>query len=225
MVSNPCHRLSHNSGQVSAFQLIRGKNVRVWLDDIHQYNYLSHSCSEQSYYQCLSSELASKEDCERHGGLCDAVSLPSVSFHPCPTTAAYNCSLTAFWAAFDNEILCKTKKSCRTMEYRLHNMQWEEGSSVFEYYFSYGLPDPTASNERLINPYKTVHTQYLVWSEFTLIAYVGGMMGLTIGFSLPGLWQRITVAWSLRPKNKSTLERKIYPKKGTFLGLIVTFDG
>ena len=112
-------------GEVVPFRLKRGKYVFVNLDNVHQYNYLIHSCTEQSYYQCLSSELTKEENCAEHGGMCDAVSLPSVHFPRCPTAGARNCSLNAFWAAFDSESLCKKQKSCRTMEYRIENGIWK----------------------------------------------------------------------------------------------------
>ena len=49
--------------------------------------------------------------------------------------------------------------------------------------FGYGFVSD-ASQERLLQPHKTVHREYLLWSEFTLVAYVGGMLGLTLGISV-----------------------------------------
>ena len=48
--------------------------------------------------------------------------------------------------------------------------------------------------------YKSIHKEYRVWTEFTLIAYVGGMLGLTFGFSFPVLYnwifEKAYVAWN-----------------------------
>ena len=106
-------------GVVTRLQLMKEKHVHVYLDDIHKHNYLSQQCSDRSFYQCLASNLANAKHCESYGGLCNAVSLPSVRYPPCPTLATKNCSLNAFWMAFDNEYGCKLEKSCRTMEYRI----------------------------------------------------------------------------------------------------------
>ena len=56
--------------------------------------------------------------------------------------------------------------------------------------FGYGFVS-SASQARLIQPHKTVHSEYLVWSEFTLVAYVGGMLGLTLGISLLDIYHWI----------------------------------
>ena len=49
--------------------------------------------------------------------------------------------------------------------------------------FGYGFI-PGSDQDRQIQPHKLVHTEYLVWSEFTLVAYIGGMLGLTVGISM-----------------------------------------
>ena len=85
--------------------------------DITEYSYLSHHCSDLSFYECLSSELKNSQNCKDFGGICEAVSLPKEYFPPCHTQAAYNCSLTAFLAALNTDTHCREKKLCRAIEY------------------------------------------------------------------------------------------------------------
>ena len=66
----------------------------------------------------------------------------------------------------------------------------------------------------MVQPYKTINTEYLVWSEFTLIAYIGGMLGLTLGFSFPGLlewtfnWISLSLGWSYKTRAKKRVTAK-----------------
>ena len=129
-------------GEVNRFQLRKDHSVTVGLENVHQHEYLSQHCSDRSFYECLASNLTDAEDCASHGGLCEAVSLPSVHFPPCPNPAAHNCSLNAFWAAFDKESQCKKEKSCSAMEYRIHAIGWAPLDHDWTYRLRYGFPDP-----------------------------------------------------------------------------------
>ena len=105
---------------------------------------------------------------------------------------------------------CKAEKSCTVAEYMIDGVGEEPIISGWTYSLEYGFPDPKASKERLINPYKTVHKEYLVWTEIALVAYVGGMLGLTLGFSFPSIleWMfditstALRFAYNCRAKNK-----------------------
>ena len=57
--------------------------------------------------------------------------------------------------------------------------------------FTYTVQSPQSSGgEKKLEPYKTVHTEFLIWSDQSLIANVAGVLGLTIGFSFIG-----TIEW------------------------------
>ena len=43
---------------------------------------------------------------------------------------------------------------------------------------------PKSSQGSKNSPKKTVNTDHLTWNEFTLMAYIGGILGLTMGISL-----------------------------------------
>lgn len=175
-------------GEVFKFRLYKNEEFFVKLNSVHQFEYLKHLCSENSFYRCLLEKMVDSGDCSEHGGLCEAVSLP-IAFPECRNSeAAHKCTTKAFWKAFNST--CKLEKSCSTMEYRIEGLGQYQGESRFTwenknatFSFGYGFV-PGASQERQIQPHKTVHSEYLVWSEFTLVAYIGGMLGLTLGISL-----------------------------------------
>ena len=48
---------------------------------------------------------------------------------------------------------------------------------------SYGFFTDSSQDSQVI-PHKTIHTEYLAWNEITLVAYICGTLGLTIGISL-----------------------------------------
>lgn len=168
-------------GEVFKFYLNRFEEFSVMLDDVKEYKYLQSTCSDNSFYRCISKQMVHSNDCSEQEGLCEAVGLPHV-FQACTSESAKNCTLKAFWRAYYNST-CKLEKVCSPMEYSSHSHTETVYNPNTMFSFGYGFT-PGADQGRQIQPHKTVHTEYLVWSEFTLVAYIGGMLGLTVGISL-----------------------------------------
>ena len=179
-------------GEVFKFYLQKHKESFIELSDIHQYEYLKHMCSVDTFYECVIETMSSSGECLKHGGLCEAVSLPKV-LPPCKSEDEHTCTLRSFWNVYNNSN-CMREKTCTNTEYII-----ERGPGFYykttdnmnaTFSFGYGFVS-SASQARLIQPHKTVHSEYLVWSEFTLVAYVGGMLGLTLGISLLDIYHWI----------------------------------
>ena len=206
-------------GEVTEVHLKKHSYIYVRLEDNHQFEYLHNSCTDQSYYQCLSSFLWDSKRCSEHGGMCEAVSLPSPRFPPCPSQTAHNCSLTAFWGAFRNSSLCRMERTCKIMEYRIDQIGLY-ADTIWTYRFSFQLDAPRSSVERQIQPYKAVHSEYLVWSLFTLVAYIGGILGLTLGFSCPGMvdwiFDKLHLANSYASKRTIAIQNR---KRGKYFSI------
>ena len=194
---------------------MKDKILKVVLDDVHQHEYLSHQCTNQPFYNSLATGINASGACMEFGGICEAISIPLLQLPPCNNQEERNCSLSAFHQAL-NEPGTKwnNEKTCIATEYRISLLDWKdntykpyEATYILEYWFQ----SKKSSGKREIKPFKTIHTEFLVWNEFTLVAYVGGMLGLTIGFSFPGMYEwifeKFKVAWqyhyrSNKPKNK-----------------------
>ena len=85
-----------------------------------------------------------------------------------------------------------------------------------EYSFKLDL-DSKEADERLRDyrsrkPYKTVHREYLLMTEMSLVGNVGGMLGLFVGFSFLGLSESImdcmTRFWGWMKKDKNVTENR-----------------
>ena len=175
-------------GEVFKFDLEENLEFFVKLPNVHQYEYLKHLCSNNSFYKCIMDKMADSNQCSKQGGLCEAVSLPS-PLPTCKSETARTCTIGVFWKAYDS---CTMEKACTSMEYRLQGLhgrdeKWKQLDTIINknatFSFGYGFI-PGESQDRQIQLQKSIHTEYLVWSEFTLVAYISGMLGLTIGISL-----------------------------------------
>ena len=175
-------------GEVSKWHLEKHKDTRTYLDNIQEYNYLGNDCSPHSFYDCVSSQLqtTNTSSCAGQGGMCEAVSLPGANFQPCHSQAAYNCSLETFLNVFNSQH-CNIQKACKVTEYKL---EWKINKNFPHATYSlaswFGVQ--AASQKRHIQPYKTVHTEVMIWDNFTLVTYILGTLGLTLGFSLPDVY-------------------------------------
>ena len=153
---------------------------------MHQYEGLKTSCSPKPFYECVYEQMLESNYCSGLQ-LCKAVSLPKSTLSACESEEAFNCSLAVFWKAYNSD--CMQETSCTTVEYKL-----QEPKTYQNYHsrpnhqaglasIGYGF-HPKSSQGSRNNPQKTVHTNYLTWNEFTLMAYIGGILGLTMGISL-----------------------------------------
>ena len=97
------------------------------------------------------------------------------------------------------------EKACTTLEYRidqaygLHSKLDAKENLNVTFSLGYGFVSG-AAQERLIQPHKTVHTEYLLTSEFTLVAHVASMLGLTLNTSLLDIYHwlmhRAALVWN-----------------------------
>ena len=175
-------------GEVSKLHLKKNILTRIRLENIHEYNYLGNDCSPHSFYDCVSFQLktANTSSCAGQGGMCEAVSLPGANFQPCHSQAAYNCSLETFLNVYNSQ-QCNIQKACNVTEYKLEWMpsaDFPYGTYTLGYWFNV----QSASQKRHIKPYRMVHTEVMIWDNFTLVTYILGVLGLTLGFSLPDVY-------------------------------------
>ena len=193
-------------GEVSQIWIYNGEEGFVRLDDVHQYEHPKTSCSPKPFYECVYEQMLDSNDCSG-GQLCEAVSLPKSTLSPCESEEAYNCSLAVFWKAYNSD--CMQEISCTTVEYKL-----QEPANYYMYHsrpnnqagvasIGYGFY-PKSSQGSKNNPQKTVHTDYLTWNEFTLMAYVGGILGLTMGISLLDVY-----FWLFDKVGKTICQKKV----------------
>ena len=169
-----------------------GKVVKMQIDkgifkviDLKQekYNYLStnSNCSNESFYECLEGLLATKVE----PFTCSYVSLPSVPI--CKSNDTKQAFFQAFlnlWVNVDKDGHCP--KLCSTLGY--HN-------SGEESYYAEKLFNNTKKNwmgfSYTISNLVTVHNEYLIYDEISVIGSVGGTLGMCIGFSFFGLMSNI----------------------------------
>ena len=83
----------------------------------------------------------------------------------------------------DSAHKCRKERSCTELTYDFRIATY----SVSQYtpervHFEYTLETPMSSEGlREQSPYKIVHTEYLLWTDVSFIANVGGTLGVTIG--------------------------------------------
>ena len=71
--------------------------------------------------------------------------------------------------------------------------QNRKSTHQFVYSFEFTIESPKSSEgERKQEPYKVVHTEYLIWNGLSLIAGVGGTLGPTIEFSFVAALEWLT---------------------------------
>ena len=187
-------------GEVSKLHLGKHKYTIVYLENIHEYNYLGNDCSPHSFYDCVSSQLetTNTSSCAGQGGICEAVSLPGANYQPCHSQAAYNCSLETFLNVFNSQ-QCNIQKVCKVTEYKL-GWSHEQDFPDVTYSLGYKFDVSRASQKRHLKPHKTVHTEVMIWDTFTLVTYILGTLGLTLGFSLPDVYNWMLEIFSRIPK-------------------------
>ena len=81
------------------------------------------------------------------------------------------------------------KKACRIKEYKIEKASDSDFWEISSYPLAVGLKFDTPltrRHSRLLLPYKTVHTEYLVTTWITLVGTVGGTLGMFVGFSIIG---------------------------------------
>ena len=81
------------------------------------------------------------------------------------------------------------KKACNIIEYKLEKASNTDSLEITNDTVAVELKFDTPSSRRhsrLMLPYKTVHTEYLVTTWISLVGAVGGTLGMFVGFSIIG---------------------------------------
>lgn len=132
--------------------------------------------------------MANATEC---GGLCEYVSMPNSLLPLCNSTMHYECSKDVFTQRVkDNNNKCRKQVSCIEFQYGFKRSVYlgddpEDGWHKKRMFFEYSLETPQSSEGlRHQDPYKLVHTEYLIWIDIALIGSVGGTLGLTLGKAL-----------------------------------------
>ena len=177
-------------GIVERLEIWPGQHYQFRISKVTEYNLLSHKCTQQTFYECLASLLEASQECSHLGGLCSIVTLPGLKLPDC-TIETYNCSSQFFWDFFRNS-KCRSENGqlCQVMTYDLEYGDYRDDTECLDIYenstysFDFSLPPPISSRgDRLTKSYKTVKTEYYVWSLLSVTANIGGILSMTIQFS------------------------------------------
>ena len=151
------------------------------INHFYQSNFLKPYCSVISLYECLEADLVKSDRC---GGLCEVASLPYDLLPLCKSDEQYECSKTVFMETItDSAHKCRKERSCTEITYDMRIAIYEDIYGTPErVHFEYTLETPMSSEGlRQQSPYKIVHTEYLLWTDVSFIANIGGTLGVTIG--------------------------------------------
>ena len=199
-------------GNVDPFRLESGKLHFLRIPKTRIYEYLEGTCSHKSFFECVSSKLPDNRICHENGTPCAPYSLPGkeplIDFHMCQRKQSLECYEDFSKLSWPD---CKMQKSCFVKEYSLKeevvsqvdvfntsaseqiwgintkamNEMLQERNSSFLFTLNYDHWD-WQRGDRATKLKVEIHKEYLVWSASTMIGNVGGMMGMTIGFSFFG---------------------------------------
>ena len=178
-------------GEVYPYVLKRDMFHSITIPKVVSFEYVRSICSEESFYQCLSSKLRLNNSCKDFEQACTHYSLPSqqplVDFPACNTLNGSKCNLKKFLHIMKSEEDCKHdhKKTCHVQEYITGDAMTpypieDLNGFIFEYQLE--LPKSTRGR-RASSPFKRVNKEDFIQTEFRLIGSLGGTLGLMIGFS------------------------------------------
>ena len=189
-------------GKVEEVNIKRGKLQRLKISQITKHNYIGGRCTEQPYYDCLSSKLveAGSTVCAQYGGFCKVASLPEPSgaIPNCSTLSSKNCSLNLFTEIMYHSQQCRREgdRLCTIIEYQRESYErpdarmfpWTSGmvdlGNSNNCSIEYQLMRPSSSRgTRDQHPYQLVATENLVWSSLQFVVNLGGVLSFTMGFS------------------------------------------
>ena len=193
-------------GKVKEEGILLGKFQRLNIAKITKQNYMRGRCTDQPYYDCLRSRLveAGSTVCSQYGGFCRVASLPEPDgpIQKCSTQSAHNCSLNLFTEIMFHSQECRRpdEKLCTTVEFESDEYKEESVGLVDKNYrmvdigneficcttmIDYQLIRPSSSRgNRNHQPYQQVATENLVWTGLQFAVNFGGVLSMTIGFSV-----------------------------------------
>ena len=192
-------------GKVEPFHLQVGQFHDLTVSKTEQYHFIKGTCSNKTFFQCVASNLVNNRICNVNGSPCAPYSLPGKDFlneFPiCPEQISLDC-----YREFSESTLpvCRRRKTCSVTEYSLYEYEstpQDEATWHVNYGFKGGFQKTRGNSLQFslwidnLNWQKSdreeelkveVKEEYLLWSLTTLVGNVGGMLGMTIGFSLFG---------------------------------------
>ena len=199
-------------GNVEPIWLKNGAKQNLRITETRMYEYLKGTCTQTSFYECLAKKLQESDICHVNDNTCAPFSLPGKDFiHDwplCPVDTVNNCHDNFSKVAF---IECRKEKSCFVTEYSLKESSSIDQTSFGTFSTSLNVSESImedllymANNsylfrlsydhwdwqkgDRGIGLKVDVHKEYLVWTGSALIGSVGGLFGMTIGFSFLGFF-------------------------------------
>ena len=207
-------------GKASPFYLLAGGFQLIQILNVRRYEYLEGTCKDESYYECIGSNIPGEEKCKENGWSCAPISLPSKErksdYRICQST---NISHQCGFFLQSQQEKCMGQKPCYVQEYSMYENSFLSGrnkillNTIMNRWFNGNTTEmETPANEKvqwymfsLVFGYpswtrgtytkhfqKEVHKECLVWSSTSLVGNIGGYMGLCVGFSFTGF-----IAWIL----------------------------
>ena len=145
----------------------------------HDYLKLKSICRDEPFFECFAKILNPRlNECPKK---CSKYSLPYVQI--CETNEEIKCSDEQFWnvwlglrrGQYNESNLCA--KACETVDYIGEETGFFNVSSYYNgatHGIAYQFDPPETV---------TLHEEYLIHNDISLIAYIGGTLGMCIGFS------------------------------------------
>ena len=202
-------------GEFDPVELTRGKHQFIHITRVRRYEYISGTCSKNTFFECVESQLKHFNTCYQNGESCSPFSIPNGNI-TCETNNT-SCWQDVTDLGFPS---CMAKKSCKVQEYHRRNQHvfdftLPNEKLVLEHYVKKNVPSKVL--KQLIDPPdKTillsvsfdetdwskadrtkelkveVFKEHYVLNTFSLVGNVGGQMGLMIGFSFLGCFGWLT---------------------------------
>ena len=162
-------------GKGKYIELVLKKNIKVKL-----------KCGQQSFYECVGSKII-KSDFSNCSSTCMMLTFPNVEYPLCPNKKfeEWHCGNTKEWECNFNTIQnvmrnvekneeCPT--SCHTNQYSVNTND--------DIYLNGETHKTVLLRYRFVAPLKAkVYEEYFIYDTNDLIGFVGGTLGLFIGFS------------------------------------------
>ena len=171
--------------------LILSKNTYTRIDmEAEQYNFLEQKgdCQQESFYECIVSELESSDDFERCSKKCIPIVFSnlgknySTPFCKNDSGNEQYCAIKIVQQLMSrHDVESNCEKSCSRLQYLGQIFRTQplnaSGNSNTIYEIVYRIPNK--------NMY--VSEEYLIYDEINVIGSVGGTLGMFIGFSMTGV--------------------------------------
>ena len=212
-------------GKTHPYELTSGRLETLKIHKITQYEYLKDKCHEGSFYGCIGSKVDDL-NCEQNGLPCTPFSIPQNLPPQCQRNMSNikECEADFNSTIFLLMDQCKNKQPCHVKEYDFDEVSSWTGSNsdsskiMFESFLSGGVVqnlmnqiekkytfmlmflNPEWSREKYQYGLELKienHKEYRAMTGISLVAGIGGHLGLFMGFSIAGF---VTVVKNIMTK-------------------------